>query len=136
MPERPAPTPPAATPGPAPAVHAAGFDELDRTTAYRLWQLRSLVFVVEQDCPYLDLDGRDLEPATVHLWVEDEAGTPVATLRLLDDGDVARIGRVVTHPGDQDQAAQQAPAEVDGLAAKAEQSEKETEENDEGGYGH
>mgnify|MGYP000011639417 CR=1 FL=1 len=31
-------------------------------------------------------------------------------------------------PGDQDQAAQQAPAEVDGLAAKAEQSEKETEE--------
>lgn len=98
MPERPAPTPPAATPGPAPAVHAAGFDELDRTTAYRLWQLRSLVFVVEQDCPYLDLDGRDLEPATVHLWVEDEAGTPVATLRLLDDGDVARIGRVVTHP--------------------------------------
>ena len=98
MPERPAPTPPAATPGPAPAVHAAGFDELDRTTAYRLWQLRSLVFVVEQDCPYLDLDGRDLEPATVHLWVEDEAGTPVATLRLLDDGDVAREGRPMPLP--------------------------------------
>ena len=39
-------------------------------------------------------------------------------------------------PGDQDQAAQQAPTEVDGLAAKAEQSEKETEENDEGGYVH
>ena len=33
-----------------------------RPTAYRLWALRSAVFVVEQDCPYLDLDGRDLEP--------------------------------------------------------------------------
>ena len=39
-------------------------------------------------------------------------------------------------PGDQDQAAQQGPAEVDGLAEKAEQAETETEKNDDGGYGH
>ena len=39
-------------------------------------------------------------------------------------------------PGDQDQAAQQQPAEVDGLAAKAEQAEKETVADDDGGYGH
>lgn len=78
-----------------PAVHAASFAQLDPRTAYLLWRLRSAVFVVEQDCPYLDLDGRDLEPATVHLWVEDADGAPVGTLRLLDDGDVARIGRVV-----------------------------------------
>lgn len=79
-------------------IRAAHFAELDPTTAYRLWQLRSLVFVVEQDCPYLDLDGRDLEPGTIHLWAEDEPGQALATLRILDDGDVARIGRVVTHP--------------------------------------
>ena len=32
----------------------------------------------------------------VHLWIEDDGGTVVAYLRLLDDGDVRRIGRVVT----------------------------------------
>jgi ElaA protein len=56
------------------------------------------VFVVEQQCPYLDLDGRDIEPATQHLWIE-ESGEVVATLRLLRDGDgTRRIGRVATAP--------------------------------------
>jgi ElaA protein len=76
-------------------LRVGGFADLDPVTAYRLWALRSRVFVVEQDCPYLDLDGRDLEPATRHWWVERD-GIPVATLRVLDDGDVWRIGRVVT----------------------------------------
>ncbi len=82
-------------------VRTAGFAELDPRTAYLLWQLRETVFVVEQSCPYPELDGRDLEPATTHVWVEDDR-TPVAYLRLLDDGDVARIGRVLvakTHRG-------------------------------------
>ncbi|WP_457255725.1 GNAT family N-acetyltransferase [Pedococcus sp. P5_B7] len=80
---------------PTPDVRTARFADLDPLTAYRLWALRSAVFVVEQDCPYLDLDGRDLEPLTRHLWVEQD-GEPVATLRLLDDGDQLRIGRVAT----------------------------------------
>jgi ElaA protein len=84
-------------PGPGAEVRSAGFADLDATTAYRLWALRSAVFVVEQDCPYLDLDGRDLEPTTRHLWVEQD-GVPVAVLRLLADGDVVRIGRVATAP--------------------------------------
>lgn len=81
----------------ADGVRLAGFADLDPLTGYRLWALRSQVFVVEQDCPYLDLDGRDLEPATRHLWVEQD-GLPVATLRLLDDGEALRIGRVATAP--------------------------------------
>ena len=40
------------------------------------------VFVVEQHCAYPELDGRDLEPGTVHLWVGPD-GAPVAALRLL-----------------------------------------------------
>ncbi|MDF2092792.1 GNAT family N-acetyltransferase [Knoellia sp. 3-2P3] len=76
-------------------VRVATFAELPSDTAYRLWALRSEVFVVEQDCPYLDLDGRDTEPLTRHLWVE-RGGEPVATLRLLDDGSRLRIGRVAT----------------------------------------
>ena len=76
-------------------VQAAAFADLDPATAYRLWALRQAVFVVEQDCPYQDMDGRDMEPATVHLWVCDEEDAPIGTVRLLDDGDHARIGRVV-----------------------------------------
>lgn len=79
-------------------VLRARFDDLDPRTAYLLWQLREQVFVVEQECAYLDLDGRDLEPATEHLWVED-GGRPVAYLRVLDDGAEARVGRVVVAAG-------------------------------------
>ena len=74
-------------------VHVATFDELDARTAYQLWRLRQDVFVVEQDCVYPDLDGRDLEPATRHVWITDD-GTPVGYLRVLDDDGTARIGRV------------------------------------------
>lgn len=73
------------------------FDGLAPRLAYELWRLRQQVFVVEQDCPYPDLDGRDLEDATRHvLLLEDEA--LVGCLRVLDDGDWARIGRVVVAP--------------------------------------
>ena len=41
--------------------------ELDAATLYRIVALRSAVFVVEQDCVYLDPDGRDLEPSTVQV---------------------------------------------------------------------
>ena len=76
-------------------VRSAGFADLAGSTAYQLWALRSQVFVVEQAAAYLDLDGRDVEPGTRHLWVEAD-GMPVATLRVLDDGDGCRIGRVAT----------------------------------------
>jgi ElaA protein len=75
-------------------VRVAAFDELDPRTAYLLWQLREEVFVVEQACAYPELDGRDLEPGTRHVWVA-EGDRPVAYLRLLEDGHVVRIGRVL-----------------------------------------
>jgi ElaA protein len=77
-------------------VQVAGFEELSPRTAYLLWQLRETVFVVEQRCAYPELDGRDLEPQTRHLWIEDPS--PAAYLRVLDDGDEARIGRVLVAP--------------------------------------
>lgn len=76
------------------AILDAAFDEIDSRTAYLLWQLRERVFVVEQECAYLDLDGRDLEPTTRHLWVE-EGGRPVAYLRMLADPEGMRLGRVL-----------------------------------------
>ncbi|WP_416478252.1 GNAT family N-acetyltransferase [Isoptericola sp. G70] len=81
------------------AVHTLtrSFDALDPRTAYGIWRLRQDVFVVEQDCPYPDLDGRDLEPGTRHVVLLD-GDRVVGTARVLDDGDVQRIGRVVCHP--------------------------------------
>lgn len=85
-------------------VRVGAFDDIDPRTAYRLWQLRESVFVVEQACPYAELDGRDLEPGTRHVWITERnepvasapvASEPVAYLRVLDDGDRDRIGRVL-----------------------------------------
>lgn len=76
-------------------ITSARFAELDTATLYRILKLRVDVFVVEQECAYPELDGRDPEPATVHLWSE-EGGEITGYLRILDDGEVARIGRVLT----------------------------------------
>ena len=76
-------------------VRVLAFADLDARTAYDVWRLRQDVFVVEQACAYPDLDGRDVEPSTRHLLLTDADGTLLGYLRLLEDGDVARIGRVV-----------------------------------------
>jgi ElaA protein len=74
--------------------HAAAFADLDARTLYDLLRLRCDVFVVEQECAYPDIDGRDTEPHTRHLWLARD-GAPVAYLRILAEaGGVARIGRV------------------------------------------
>jgi ElaA protein len=77
-------------------VHDALVGELDSRTLYGILALRSQVFVVEQDCVYLDPDGRDLEPDARQLWIERD-GQVVATLRLLvEDPTTVRVGRVAT----------------------------------------
>ena len=79
-------------------VRSRGFEELDARTAYDVWRLRQDVFVVEQECPYPDLDGRDVEPGTRHLTLEVD-GELAGYLRILDDPSTgtgtARIGRVL-----------------------------------------
>ena len=78
-----------------PILRQARFAELTPFEAYGLCRLRVDVFVVEQECAYPELDGRDVEPATVHLWFESD-GEVAATIRLLDDGATRAIGRVAT----------------------------------------
>jgi ElaA protein len=76
-------------------VHRATFDQLSTRDLYALLRLRSEVFVVEQDCVFLDLDDRDHEPTAEHLWTVDDVGV-TATVRLLDEGGGTwSIGRVV-----------------------------------------
>lgn len=70
--------------------------DLTAAEVYHLLKLRNDVFVVEQNCVYADLDGRDLEPTTRHFWLEVD-GAPRAYLRLLEEpGGTYRIGRVCT----------------------------------------
>jgi predicted GNAT family N-acyltransferase len=79
-------------------MRRATFAELTPFEVYGLLRLRVDVFVVEQECPYPELDGRDVEPATVHLWLESD-GEIAATIRVLADGASRAIGRVATAPG-------------------------------------
>ncbi len=74
------------------------FDELDGQTLYRLLQLRSDVFVLEQQSLYRDLDDRD--QAALHLLGREGAAL-IASLRIEVPGGVrpeATIGRVVVAP--------------------------------------
>lgn len=71
--------------------------DLSTAMVYALLRLRVEVFVVEQGCPYQDLDGHDLDRTTRHYWlapygaIEDAQ----ATLRLLEPTEGQfRIGRV------------------------------------------
>ena len=73
------------------------FQQLTNTELYDILQLRSEIFVVEQNCVYNDLDHLDKEG--MHLFqVEDDK--IVGYVRILKPGSrfpYASIGRVVTH---------------------------------------
>ena len=76
------------------STRTVAFTDLDPASAYAVWRLRQDVFVVEQDCAYPDLDGRDDEPGTRHVLLRDD-DTVLGYARVLDDGETWRIGRVV-----------------------------------------
>ncbi len=75
------------------------FDKLSTRQLYRISALRQEVFVVEQNCPYLDADGKDEHAYHFMLWKNDDLA---GYFRLLPKGisytDYASIGRVVTAP--------------------------------------
>ncbi|HAM6736143.1 TPA: GNAT family N-acetyltransferase [Escherichia coli] len=71
--------------------------DLSVSQLYALLQLRCAVFVVEQNCPYQDIDGDDLEGENRHIlgW---HNGTLVAYARILKSDDELQpvvIGRVI-----------------------------------------
>ncbi len=75
-------------------VHTKYYTELTTSELYKILKLRAEVFVVEQDCPYQDLDDRDLN--AWQIWVEDD-GEVVACMRVfMYDDTYSQIGRVVT----------------------------------------
>jgi ElaA protein len=101
-----------AQPASSPAIASRGpddffwqwsrFSELTAADLYAVVRLREAVFIVEQNCPYPDSDGRD--PNAWHLlgWSQRSTGRVlVAYARIFEPGvryDEASIGRVVTAP--------------------------------------
>ena len=73
------------------------FADLTLPELYAVLRLRSEIFVVEQNCPYLDMDG--LDEAAFHLLGRTETGELAAYTRLLPKGvsypEYVSIGRVV-----------------------------------------
>src|ERR1700743_1688015 len=74
------------------------FDQLTPTELYKILRLRSEVFVVEQNCVFLDMDNKDLFCDHLMGW---EAGRLLGYSRIVPAGisyDESAIGRIVTSP--------------------------------------
>ena len=72
------------------------FDELSAQELHAVLKARIDVFVVEQNCPYPEVDGDD--PRAIHLWAENN-GNVAAYCRIFQPGikyDESSIGRVLT----------------------------------------
>lgn len=81
-------------------IKCVPFYELSHDELYAILALRQEVFIVEQNCPFLDADGKD--QIALHLMIFDKDRQLVAYTRLFDK-DVyyegyTSIGRVVTSP--------------------------------------
>ena len=70
------------------------FDELTAREVYELLKARAEIFVVEQNCPYQDMDGKDYD--SVHIFYED-GGKVIACLRVFQrNADTVQFGRILT----------------------------------------
>jgi ElaA protein len=75
------------------------FKQLSVYELYACMKLRQEVFIIEQDCNYLDADGKDLD--SHHVMGKDNAGFIKSYARILPPGlayeGYASIGRVINH---------------------------------------
>lgn len=73
------------------------FSDLTNIELYKILQLRNEVFIVEQDCVYPDIDGKDFEAHHLCAWRNNKL---LAYSRLLPPGisypEMASIGRILT----------------------------------------
>ncbi len=72
------------------------FSDLSAIELYKILKLRVDVFVVEQKCPYPELDNLDQD--AIHVWIEED-GEIASYLRVLDKGvesEYTAIGRVIS----------------------------------------
>mgnify|MGYP000106099428 CR=1 FL=1 len=78
-------------------IQIRSFSELTTSQLYEILQIRAAVFIVEQDCVYQDIDGKDQK--ALHMLGYD-TGVLVAYTRIFKASDYlpkASIGRVLVH---------------------------------------
>ena len=78
-------------------IYIKPFEELSNKELYEILKTRQEIFVVEQNCPYMDIDG--LDEKSVHVYSMNEEGRVTGCLRVFmrdEEKKVAQIGRVVT----------------------------------------
>ncbi|MDF4220224.1 GNAT family N-acetyltransferase [Maribacter sp. M208] len=78
-------------------IKVKSFKEFDIEELYNVLRLRSEIFVVEQDCVYQDIDGKDSKAIHIIGYINK---TVVAYTRIFKAGDYfdqASIGRVAVH---------------------------------------
>ncbi|MCF0176186.1 MAG: GNAT family N-acetyltransferase [Bacteroidales bacterium] len=75
-------------------IRTSSFSELTIDELYNILRLRAEVFIVEQNCPYQDLDGRDRN--SFQIWAEEDGETLGCLRVFMYDDTYAQIGRVVT----------------------------------------
>lgn len=79
-------------------VQIKAFHELSTLELYEILKVRNEVFVVEQECIYMDIDGKDID--AIHITLIDNSNI-AAYLRVLKPGESykeASIGRVLVAP--------------------------------------
>ena len=72
------------------------FDRLTPREVYEILKIRTAVFVVEQECPYQEVDGTDYD--SLHVWLEEDDNI-VAYLRIFEKDtatNTVQIGRVLS----------------------------------------
>lgn len=77
----------------------SSFERLTKKELHQIFILRQRVFIVEQNCPYLDADTKDLD--SFHLMGFDKANNLIAYLRLVKAGISYKepsFGRIVVAP--------------------------------------
>ncbi len=77
------------------------WDEIDNLTPralYAMLKLRVDVFVVEQKCPYPEIDGKDYDAFHLRILDGEELAASLRVLPPESAGEAAQIGRVVVAP--------------------------------------
>ena len=75
-------------------THIQKFTQLSTQQLYQIYKLRVDVFVVEQQCPYHEVDDIDLE--SYHIYLQDDNNDILSYCRLYQQNDTYHIGRVIS----------------------------------------
>lgn len=75
-------------------THIQKFTQLSTQQLYQIYKLRVDVFVVEQQCPYHEIDDIDLE--SYHIYLQDDNSKILSYCRLYQQNNTYHIGRVIS----------------------------------------